>query len=441
MIVLLCVTMLFAGLALLHLRGAVLLFLFLFHAFPEAMAFGVGGEGFALTLQRLSLYALLIAWTVRVLLHSPDTMRGIRILRSGRTVSLPLTALMGVAFVSTLIGSGFGIGAVSGFANLLLFSLFPLLLIVTTVRNEGDVVTVFLVLAAAAAFNEAFAFVEHALGRSPLHGVVDVAYRTHRDLDQLAGRFRGGEYRVMGSFTNPLKLVAFLCLSCPPLLFLAGERKGGLTTILIGGTLVLLVPVLLWTQSRTGLALLVAALWAWMVFRPRTGAAQRSRAAVFLASTSALALLVMVFRTTLLRRAVLDAEAMQSFFMRLQQLTDGLGLLAGASPLGYGMSRNILDVVQLGSLDNCYLRVGLETGAVGLMLYVLYWTGAWRLTGRIVKRAETLSGKRLAFALRLSLAIGLLLQIAVSQLSSYLLLHALVGCALVLESSARKSAG
>ena len=103
----------------------------------------------------------------------------------------------------------------------------------------------------------------------------------------------------------------------------------------------------------------------------------------------------------------------------------------------------MLSVVDLPTLDNCYLRYGLETGLLGLGMFLLFLGGVWAMIRKTERDAEGLVPRGLLFALKSSFLLGLILMFVVSMLATHVYLYVVVGLIAVLreESITRVEAG
>ncbi|MEM8557121.1 MAG: O-antigen ligase family protein [Bacteroidota bacterium] len=398
-----------AALALHRIRWAFLLVLFLYTTYPRLLAVGVSGEGFALSMQFVTLTALALVWGLLLVLGDARVREGLRLLRQHKLLAVALVGVFATKTLATFLQGGLPISSISALVNDYLITLNVVLLALLAVQTRRDVVAVCLIVTASVLVNQAWAFAGMIKGSPLLDGLVEVSFRTEDDFDP-SGRTRTGLYRVMGTFTNPLQLSTFLCLSVPLVAF--AFRWGRQRRWIAGVALVALLPVLFRTLSRSGLLNLGSVVGAAVLQRVfRQGRFARSLrivviAVVLIAAVGSLQLLLNTVNRAILDRD-LDVTQDASTVERLAQYVI-VGQLITASPrvlvLGYGAQRNLATSLDdLFTLDNYYLRTLLEGGIVGLSFLLLQQLALYRLALRIESASQSAWTRSWALTVKLHL--------------------------------------
>lgn len=207
------------------------------------------------------------------------------------------------------------------------------------------------------------------------------------DPEQLAGlgwilvdKARGGDYRVSGTFAHPLLLAEFLCMVLPLVLMLAAKALNLKIRVLALCFLPLLLVTIYLSYTRSSLIAAVTSLLVVALLFGFRSARQPKRPAlamlgwmtVICAVATAAALSGSI---GFLARGRTAAEAGSSD-ARVYMLKRGQMLLAEHPVQGYGAG---LSAVKIGrvpgqrmlTIDSYFLTVALESGFVGLTLFLL----------------------------------------------------------------------
>jgi hypothetical protein len=294
-------------------------------------------------------------------------------------------------------------------------------------------------------FNEVWVLAEKLKGGALLAEYVEITYKVVGGMTE-EGKFRETGYRVMGSFTNPLLLSSFVCITLPLAFFLLRHRVRLGRLVAVG----LALPTVVWTLSRSGVLALMVTLGALVLleFYRKTRVDRTLRwitliLAIGVGGMGAFTLLDFANQATMDEAVSVSDD--NSALYRLAQYVIVAQLLS-ESPrrmlLGFGMQRNMVEELEsLVNLDNYFLRIALEAGLLGLGCLLLFGGAAWRLIHRISSNTNFWDGRyfdaEFALAAKLHLVAVFVTMVFVSVPYNFLYLYLVIGMAIsILHSTA-----
>lgn len=402
------VVVLILSLYLLSLESAALVLLLFLPIFPKFWALGLGEGGFALTLQRVLILQFLLLACLHVIRSRSFRTSLLSVMRCRR---VPLV-LLGIWLFWFLLSSAAAprslLTGVVATGNIFVHGpaliLIGFILFRRAAHRDRALLVVYLatVVVGSVVFWEIWQ-------SEPVFQPSELQYETFEENIE-AGRTREGQYRAMGTFSNPLELAVFF-VGIVPLSFW-GIIRGGHVAIRVAASFAFVCSTVgtVYTQSRAGLLVLIAELLvtSWYMF----GSTRLTWTAIFKTVPYIFLLLLFLLLGPLEifnRFLTLGGETgLLSLAWRLLQVDQGIGLVLQQMVLGHGPTRNVLDVVDLQSIDILLLRIALEGGLVALAAY-----GGFLLSSVLPGKGLG-AGGRLATALRLTAVFQVAMMFAVS---------------------------
>lgn len=372
-------------------RLALLLFAFLLAFAPRSTALALGGEGLAMTFQRMAILVLLGYLFVALAFRETLRRRLHQIVRDGPLVPLLLFLIFIKLFV-TVVGGGYAyLPYVVDDAAL---SLGVFLLFATYIRDAESHRRLLGVVAASVIVSALLGLVELQLARPLVASLVDVKVQVNETV--LLGRVREEGYRVQAFFDNPLALAELAVYSLPVALFGLMQSRGAARkwwyTLGVLSSLFLAYA----TLARSALLAVAAilAVYPLAYYWPKLKMMTRTVAVFFLLCLMAYTVVMAFdFMFTLVRESG-QAEywrydsTERSTLSRARQYFDVAAVLQQTNYFGVGFRQNFSNELEnLDRLDNYFLRLLLEGGALGLLVFLAILLTALRMTRRQMARA------------------------------------------------------
>ena len=380
--ILLC-SFLFLVLGLMRLRYAFYTYIFLLPFMPPyiAIAIEVGGAG--VSLRRILTYILLLL-LVKSYLDSPKVWRQVtqsilkwRLFVAG-LIGLYLIKLLSTLELNEPVAIAYWLDELAEVVVALLFAIRYLV-------SEKGLKLFFLVVSYSLLVCQVFVMVEYYTGHPLLQGLVSVDVST-AGTEVLDGFERGESYRAMGLFDNPLSLSEFALIGA---VFSYGAYKlYGFKWIPV--LAVILVPVtVVYTGSRSGVLMILVLLFVFF-YRSAVMAGPAFKP-IFQLVMALFVCMVMYF----LYFAIVDPvgfialtsiylggdETYYSTLSRLTQFEVVFSSILENSMFGYGLRNEFIQNLGI-SLDNYYLRLLIESGFVGLSLFLVSVASVFTLITR-----------------------------------------------------------
>lgn len=226
--------------------------------------------------------------------------------------------------------------------------------------------------------------VEYA-AKQPLHSV----FADQRILDDgaLQGRVRNNSYRVQGIFDNPLSLAEYICYALPITLALHSCSRGiWRFGAKIAVPLIFLSLIL--TGSRSAILVGLISCLSYFLALNWEKYSKASRG-VLIAILIALVAYVLALSLDFLFGLIAEAEG-TSFFLvedakkrsslsRALQYSEVVSALSERPLVGFGVLQNFANELDdVHRIDNYYLRIGLEAGYMGILLFVVFLAVSFR---------------------------------------------------------------
>lgn len=362
-------------------RLAVSLFIFLLAFSPRSLGVPIGSENFSLTFARITLPIILALYFItRAKIKATVDSSKIPISKIG--VFHIILSISFVKMVATLINGAFFLYAVED----MVFSTFVFASFYTF-ATQRLLHAVMLSIALAMLVTCLIAFVEMGLQQPIYTSFADMRILNTRTAE---GLFRDGAYRVQAFFDNPLSLSEFAAYSLPVAMSGAATMRG-IPRIICYASVPAIVTIVVLTGSRSGI---LVSLIAGLTFISAIYWSKFSRASRVLLTFIMLVLFCFILFTSAQFVTVLIAEGQGARFdllmdsersnisraLQFQQVFEALSVKPF---LGFGVLQNYSrELEEIHTLDNYYLRLGLEAGYLGMGLFVLFLFASFKHCNR-----------------------------------------------------------
>lgn len=426
--------LLVGSLALLRFRWALCAFVFFLAFSPRSLGLILSGGDQSLTFPRIAFPLLLLGFVVAALSQLQRDSRG-----SFALVDSVLI-LLGVIAASKL-ASGFANQAPISYAiNDMLFTAGVFFLFYAAATEKllwGVVYAVILAVVVTVPI-----LVLEFVAQRPLF--LSLVSKSAAALSEFDADFRAGLYRTRGFFDGPLMLTEFLVLSVGIVCFARSNARGG-NRLAYTALLVLIAIGILSTGSRSGVIVGFAAFLAYhLAFRW-----SRIRPNSRLLLLTGLALLVTLavaqsfeLVTSLAEKAqgvrFSDFDSVErSTMSRALQFVETAEVLRENPVFGVGVRQNFADELdEIHRIDNYYLRVALEAGVTGLVLFLLFLAYLLRRFANISEMAGTREGSLRALAISTLVAFAMM-KLFLSQPTNNIFYFGLFACFLKVDKRYR----
>lgn len=312
-----------------------------------------------------------------------------------------------------------------------------------TLRDEKDVFRLLALLLATAILQGGLASYESLVKHTLFDKFISVGSEDSATMiDMLREKFRDGRYRAQGTFEHPMVLAEFMAMTIPLAAVLFFSRKTGLWRWACAGFIPLAFGVIVFSRSRVGIAVLLAALLmvGGLLLLPRGKNAGRNSSSLSLVMAMFMLPVLLVAAYFALHEvsslvAGRSAGEASSTMSRVLMLTRGVPLLEASPFFGYG---NGMGAVKLGffdgvrfNIDNYLLGVALDSGVPGLLAFIfIFAAGAWLGLRLYMQRADQ-AGLAAGF-IAVSLVILLGCKTVLSIASGFTLAYVLIAAVIVL---------
>lgn len=217
-------------------------------------------------------------------------------------------------------------------------------------------------------------------------------------------------YRLVGTLGHPGTLAQFMTILFPMMVFSATRKNAGLIGLL---ALIAMPIIVIFTQSRTGIVVMVATIWVMIVVRSKSIKKIRLKLLFIAGSLLTMFAVVDVLWDTLVARFIQDPG--ESAETRELIAQTALNMIYARPVAGIGLN-NFTEVMR--SFDtsgitltfpypvhNIYLLIAAETGLVGLISFLLLNAYFAILAVRNMKNAQGSAFDSLSFFLLVSLGV------------------------------------
>jgi O-antigen ligase len=368
------------------------------------------GLPFNLELYRIIVAVVVAAWLMSLLIDSRISLR-----RSGLEAPIALYLLaIALSLLANLSRvNGLGSSVVKSVTFFLSF-IFVFYLVVSLARKPREIDFLTSVLAGGGVVLGFLGIIESATGYNAFNHLHTVLPFLHLDRGALPGLVRGGRLRVYGSAQHPIAYGAALAILLPLAIYRAQvtrQKRWWLASLIV-------LMGLLASRSRTGVLMLLAIALVYVIFRPRDmkrfwPAILPALIAIHFAVPGALGTAWGSFFPS--QGLVAEQTNAQVGSGRLATLGPALDAEFKPNPvLGEGFGTRITGSPEPGQpppnapiLDDGWLGILLETGALGALSLSLIFVRSLRRMGRAAKRDGSPRGSLLVATTAAIAAYGL----------------------------------
>lgn len=361
-----------------------LLFFVFFLAFaPRSTALALGGEGFALTFQRMSILILLGYMFVAVAYKAVLRQRLHQIVRDGPVVLLIILMIL-VKLLVTLVGGG--LSYLAYVVDDAALSLGVFLIFASYVREPRDYYRLLAMIVASAIVSALFGMIELQIARPLVSSVLDVKVQVNEAV--LLGRVRESGYRVQALFDNPLALAELAVYSLPVALFGLMVLKGGKKRLFFALGVISSLFLVYVTDARSALLAVTTVMFVYplVYYWPRLSMMAKIVASFML---FCLVFYVLFLAFDIISSMVHESgtaeywrydQTERSTLSRARQYFDVAAVLRDTNYVGVGFRQNFSNEIDdINRLDNYFLRMLLEGGVLGLLLFLSVLFAAFRM--------------------------------------------------------------
>lgn len=409
-------------------KGGFCLYILMYPLFPKFLSPGFSDDNVAMTLQRVMLMVIALKFLLEFFLNFGSVVSALRAAFRSSLMCFYLIGFLFFYLISNLLSAKVAISDFARLVEILLSSLFVVVMCVYTVRTKKDVMIVAVLIALGMIVNEFVAIFEFVKGGSLFAGFSGVDYQVASGRDVWEGRVRGDQYRSMGFFSSALELMFFISIASPLMFWSAKYGKGVLKAVAV--TALFLMPLgIYFSGSRTGLMLVVGifSVMIWQVWVKKSSLmVSGSYVTAILCSISVGAIVFGDVFVDLFIYGTGDEKFYLSTMARLQQYVEAYFIWIKAPLFGSGVNRDILDL-GFETLDNYLLRILVETGSVGFSFYILFLISLIAFSFRQYLRSSGGYNKNLSFALMLMVGMVVALMLVVGNPFVYVYLYLIMG--------------
>lgn len=354
---------------------AFLLLIFAVPFLPRYIGFGVGDEGFSLSLQRI-LILLLFVGVMLLIAQRNAKIYGhfASAYKIGRPLFLVILLFVFLKVFSLSLNSPL-LSMYFSLFNDFLFSFFVFLSVVIFVRSEKAVNDVMKYLTYSYV-TVLFLVTIESLVKAPLLSIFySDAILAHRDMT--AGFERDGQYRTVGGFSNPMPLGEYLVVLLPLVIAYVHKKK----RILLFPLLVFTMYAIYTTGSRAALLMSILAMYLFVYIQiyKQGGNLRRFANVVNIFTSLAAVYLVYQFIGGMITNFTGEYQQYdiedRSLYSRAFQYSHVFSVLMQSPVIGFGRVRNFTEAFDIKfAIDNHYFWTILEVGFLGIVIYfALYY--------------------------------------------------------------------
>ena len=415
-----------------RLQFAYFFFVFLIPFLPKYIGFGVGSEGFSLSLERILLTILFMAAALLFTQHSKHMVKRILLVYHQNKMLVNLLLLLFVFKVFSLLLNSGELSLYVMLFNDFLFSIFIFILTILLIDTEEAIhhlariffysYTVVLILV-----------IVETVVKFPLLSIF-ASGQMELSRDFTESFYRGGRYRANGSFVSPIMLGEYLVMLFPLIIAYIKRRQHSLTLKIIYSLLFLYA--IYSTGSRSALLMSVALVYIYFILILYRG----GRFPRYIANLINLLVVILVayivfnYISNLImhftgRFDKITDEAVRSSTSRALQYIREFDKISEAPLFGFGRTRNFTDL--LGSaIDNYYFWLALEVGIVGIFIYLAF---LYSLVKTAFNQYKKPFRNYYLLPLLISVLISILFQFLMANPANHIFLYIFVGLISVMK--------
>lgn len=416
-----------------RLQFAYFFFVFLIPFLPKYIGFGVGGEGFALSLQRILLLILFISAFVSFMQNSKYILKRISLVYQQNKI---LINLLLVLFVIKVVSLSLNSREFALYIMLFfdfLFSVFIFMMTILLIDSEETIHHLVKIFFYGYTIVLILVVIESIL-KFPLLSIF-ISSQIEYIRDYSESFIRGGSYRVNGSFISPIPLGEYLVIMFPIIVSYMFRSKYSLLLKII--YFLLFVYAIYSTGSRSAILMSGGIVYLYFIILLY----RNSKFSRFVAHVLNLIVFVIVlyfvynYISDLLmnfhgRFDKLGSEESASSTSRALQYVAVYNKMQEAPFFGFGRERNFVTMFNFFAIDNYYFWIILEVGIIGILAYILF---LYTLVKTGLDQYKSIDKNYYLSALLIGIILNILYQILVSAPENLIYLYIFAGLICVMK--------
>lgn len=351
-------------------------FVFLIPFLPKYIGFGVGGEGFALSLKRILLMILFMSIVLSFTQNSIYIYKRVSQVYRQNKILINLLLLFFVIKVVSLSLNSRELPLYIMLFNDFLFSIFIFLLTILVIDSEENIHRLAKIFFYSYTIVLILVLIESILKFPLLSMFASGQMELTRDYSE--GFIRAGRYRTNGGFANPILLGEYLVMLFPLVLAYMYRNQYALTLKI--GYLLLFIYAIYLSGSRSAILMSAVMVYFYLMLALYRG----SRLSRFIAILFNLIIFSIIFYlvfdyiSNLIvnfsgRFDFISDEGERSSISRALQYVVIYDKMHEAPFFGFGRERNYLMIFkELHAVDNYYFWTILEVGIIGISVYSFF---------------------------------------------------------------------
>ena len=353
---------------LVSIRYALVLIVFFLAFSPRSLGLIFNNGNLSLTFERMAIPTLIFFFVIKVVFSAKKMKSDFKI---GNSIKI-LFILSIWKILSTMINGANPIHAINdaGFTFVIFYIAFHL-------ASEKTLKNMIYAMGVAIGIMFPITIIELVINK-PLHYLIADQVLLKKGFIEVS--VREGAYRIQGIFDNPLLLNEF-AIFCLPLFYYMVSVARGTRKRLFQAAILIAIFIIIFTGSRSGL--LVGTLCTFIFVAARSWYRFRSiDRYIILFLIAMLSLFILYISLGIFYKLIADGQANalhelsakdRSSVARAQQFFHVSTVITESPIFGAGVLQNFSrQLDEIASIDNYYLRVLLEAGVVGLLLFVLF---------------------------------------------------------------------
>ncbi len=401
-------------------------FVFLLPFLPPYLGFGVGGEGFALSLRRILIMILFISFVVSFTQNGKYISKRISHVYKYNKILINTLLLFLVVKVISLSFNGRETSQYIMLINDSLFSIFILILTTLLINSEETIHRLAKILFYGYTIVLILALLGYIL-QYPLFGIF-ASDQISLQGDHSAGGVRDGSYRVRASFINSIQLGEYLIVLFPIIISYMYRNKYSLVLKIVYFLSFLFA--IYSTGSRSAILMIIILAYFYIILTLY----QSNRILRFFIKLFNLIIVGVAFYYVynFISNLVMnfhgrfdllpDADTMSST-SRALQFVNTFDKMKEAPFIGFGRMRNFTSILE-SAIDNYYIWTILEVGIIGILLYLFFFFTLVKTALNLYKLPN-----KIYYLLPLMLAIimGILYQVMMQNPGNHIYLYIFAG--------------
>lgn len=361
-----------------RLKFTYFLFVFLIPLIPKYIGFGVGSEGFALSLKRILLMILFMAFVLSFSQHKKYISQRISMIYQQNNILINTLLLFFTIKIFSLTINDRELSQYITLFDDFLFTIFIIILTILFIDSEEAIHRLVKVFFYGYTIVLILALIESIIKIPLLSIFYSGQMAAVRDVSEAL--IRDGGYRVIGSFENPIVLGNYMVALFPVIFTYMHINKYSLVFKVI--YILLIVYTLYSTGSRSAILMFSIIIYLYFILFMYRNVRQFTRLIIIILNLTFISFITyftIVYVSDLImnfsgRFDKIADEEVRSSTARALQYVSIYDKMHEAPFFGFGRKRNFTTAfTEELHIDNYYFWVILEVGIVGILIYLLFF--------------------------------------------------------------------